>query len=542
MKKILFITLLVLGYNLVYAQSYNEILGRPTDNSITVSVMFNQNSDVYIEYGTSSGNYQNTTSQITSLSGTPDEIEITNLNPNTKYFYRTRYRLTGSGSFNSSPEHTFYTQRAVGSTFTFTMEADVHLYDKKGCANLYQVCLNNQADDKPDFMLDLGDTFGDDHHPSDMTSEFSDSLHKAYRPFLGSICHSIPFYFCLGNHEGEFDYYLAQTPPNNIAAWGTKWRKFYYPNPYPNNFYSGNTDVEANGIGSPENYYSWSWGDALFVVLDVYRYQNDTSAKPAKWNWTIGDTQYAWLKSTLENSTDKYKFVIAHHVSGQGRGGILQAKLFEWGGYEQNGTTFSFPTKRPNMEKPIHQLFVDNGVNIFFQGHDHVFAHEVMDGVIYQALPMPSDSTYEIGMLANADAYVSDTVDGSGHLRISVSPECAVVDYVKAFLPADTLNGVHHNKEVAFSYTLGTCATTNINLSKNKEEIKVFPNPATNYLSIKIPNNIEIPHIKLSSILGDIVLETTSNNIDISKIQNGVYLLNIKTSNIEENKKVIINH
>ena len=145
--------------------------------------------------------------------------------------------------------------------------------------------------------------------------------------------------------------------------------------------------------------------------------------------------------------------VFAHHVRGQGRGGVTNAKLFEWGGYEENGTTYSFNTNRPGWGKPIHQLFVDNHVNIFFQGHDHVFSHEVLDGVTYQSMPMPSDSTYQIGILANGDAYTSDVVDGTGHVRVNVSPSGLKVDYIKAYLPADE-NGTRKNGQVAFSYTI----------------------------------------------------------------------------------------
>lgn len=116
-------------------------------------------------------------------------------------------------------------------------------------------------------------------------------------------------------------------------------------------------------------------------------------------------------KNTLENSTATFKFVFAHHIRGQGRGGITNATQFEWGGLD-NGVD-KFAINRPGWAKPIHKLFVDNGVNIFFQGHDHVFAHEMLDGVTYQACPMAADSTYEIGKLANADAYVSDTLDGT---------------------------------------------------------------------------------------------------------------------------------
>lgn len=262
-------------------------------------------------------------------------------------------------------------------------------------------------------MLSLGDIFGDDHNPTTITSAELKDLHSYYRPYLGNICNSIPFYVCLGNHEGENNYYLAKTPPNNLAINGTLWRKYYYPNPFPNRFYTGNKIVEPFGIGNPENYYAWNWGDALFIVLDVYRNQCDSSDKPQGWDWTLGDTQYNWLKSTLENSTAKYKFAFAHHIRGQGRGGITNAKLYEWGGYEQNGTSYTFNTKRPGWAKPIHQLFKDNGLTAFFQGHDHVYAHEMLDGIAYQAVPMPSDSTYMIGKLANADAYLSDTLEGT---------------------------------------------------------------------------------------------------------------------------------
>jgi hypothetical protein len=91
-------------------------------------------------------------------------------------------------------------------------------------------------------------------------------------------------------------------------------------------------------------------------------------------------------------------------------------------------------------------------VNIFFQGHDHVFAHEVLDSITYQSTPMAADSTYEIGFLANAAAYLTDTLNGTGHLRVKVTPAYVQVDFVRAYLPQDTLNGLHQNREVAFSY------------------------------------------------------------------------------------------
>ena len=100
---------------------------------------------------------------------------------------------------------------------------------------------------------------------------------------------------------------------------------------------------------------------------------------------SIGDEQYMWLKDTLEQSEARYKFVFCHHVMGTGRGGIEMAHLYEWGGKSQDGT-WQFDEKRPGWEKPIHQLMVDTGVTIFFQGHDHIFCRQELDGVVYQVM------------------------------------------------------------------------------------------------------------------------------------------------------------
>lgn len=538
MRVLITLIFILCNESLLHAQTKSIVLGRPTDTSITASIMFDQKMDFYFEYGTMAGNYPVQTNTISNIANVPDEVELNNLFPDTRYFYRVQYRLSGGGgSYTPTPEYTFHTQRTKGSAFTFTIEADEHLYDKKGVDNMYRITLDNQLKDKPDFMLSLGDIFGDDHYPFTITSAMLDSLHRQYRPFLGNICHSVPFYICLGNHEGENDYYYSFTPPNNLCVWGTQWRKYYYPNPYPNGFYSGNTDNEPYGIGNPENYYAWNWGDALFVVLDVYRDQCDTSDKPLKWAWSLGLPQYTWLTNVLESSTAKYKFVFAHHIRGQGRGGITNATQFEWGGMD--GSTNKFGIYRPGWPKTIHQLFVDNGVNIFFQGHDHVFAHEMLDGITYQAVPMAADSTYEIGKLANADAYTSDTLDGTGHIRVSVSPSCVTVDFVRAYLPADTLSGAHKNGEVAFSYTVGNCLT-GVKESNATESVKVFPVPSKDKITLVLPENLDKVQIRLKNAVGQTVLQTQSTDIDVSGIQNGIYLLNITTDGYEVNKKIII--
>lgn len=144
----LFFVLLV---NLTKAQEKSIILGKPTNSSVTASILFDQNVDFYLEYGTQSTQYNLSTNQQSNLANVPDEIELTNLNPNTRYFYRMKYKPTGSSTFLNTPEYTFHTQRAPGSNFTFTLEADEHLYDIKGNRDMYQVTLANELVDHQHF-------------------------------------------------------------------------------------------------------------------------------------------------------------------------------------------------------------------------------------------------------------------------------------------------------------------------------------------------------------------------------------------------------
>ena len=171
---------------------------------------------------------------------------------------------------------------------------------------------------------------------------------------------------------------------------------------------------------------------------------------------SIGDAQYQWLKKTLDESNARYKFVFNHHVMGTGRGGVEMADLYEWGGRDPGGT-WRFNEKRPDWEMPIHQLMVKNGVTIFFQGHDHLFARQEKDGVIYQEVPNPADDTYQV---FNGDAYRSgDILANSGHLLVTVSQENVRVDYVRSFLPEDQAGG-QKNGQIAFSYTIASQSKT----------------------------------------------------------------------------------
>ena len=97
---------------------------------------------------------------------------------------------------------------------------------------------------------------------------------------------------------------------------------------------------------------------------------------------------------------------------------------------------------------------VDNNVTIFFHGHDHFFAKQELDGVIYQLVPQPSHHNFKKANQAEAYGYMSgEILPNSGHLRVTVSPSDVTVDYVRAYLP-ETENAERINGQVSHAYSI----------------------------------------------------------------------------------------
>lgn len=430
------------------------ILGRPTNQSITISILMDRNCQGYIEYGIQTNKYTNKSKTATFPAEQPVELFLSSLQPSTQYFYRVCYRESPSYDFQKSKEYTFHTQRKPDETFTFAVQADPHGRDANVNFTLYEQTLNNELADQTDFLIDLGDTFMSDKFATDADTVLQ--LHAEQRPYFGLVCHSTPLYLVLGNHEGEAGWLLNGTS-DNLAVCASQVRTTYYPNPVPDGFYTGDT-TDTEFVGLRGSYYAWEWGNALFVVLDPYFF---TTRKPKRingdnWQWTLGTKQYQWFKNTLQKSKAKFKFVFAHQLVGgadsSGRGGIEFAKYYEWGGKNIDGS-WGFDTKRPGWGKPIHQLMVENHVTIFFHGHDHLFVKQDLDGVVYQEVPQPSHSGSNQANMEQEYGYVQGKILSSpGHLRVTVSPDHVTVDYVQSSLQKDSKNS--QNKKTAFSYTI----------------------------------------------------------------------------------------
>lgn len=529
---------------LINPSRFNTVLGRPTDHSIAVSVLASAGAQAYVELSTSLNASRDaltgevlTTTSVTSQSGEPIVVDVQNLLPNTRYYYRVLYAADAGrqtqAAFEADNLHTFMTQRSPGSTFSFGVQGDTHperYNNKMFNAELMGLTMAQVRDRQPDFYVMLGDDFsiekivqdfedanfgaGYEFHkavegsmpydeylstietPLDeamiVEGEGAPTGNGAYRElreqYLGVMANASALFLVNGNHEQAHAANLGGLF-NNAAIWAGDARLKYYPLPAPDGFYSGDQTPLTSRNGYPtlkaadglrRDYYAFTWGDALFVTIDPYWQSEAVSPDSSlyngdpveKWAPTMGDEQYQWLKKTLEGSNARWKFVFAHHINGDGRGGAACVGVQEWG-----GKVSDFQANRPTWAKPIHRLLVDTGVTVFFQGHDHTFAREVVDGVVYQEVPNPADNSYfAYNCTAYAPAFISwqggegygvydpdysVVMPDTGFLNVTVTPDHVNLQYIRTYRPEDLeqdpnaiFTGTEQNGEVAFSYSL----------------------------------------------------------------------------------------
>ncbi len=118
-----------------------------------------------------------------------------------------------------------------------------------------------------------------------------------------------------------------------------------------------------------------------------------------------------------------------------------------------------FAQKRPGWAAPIHSLLVQRrGGVVVFHGHDHLYAQQERDGITYQLVPQPGHSRFDNIRSAAEYGYKSGVIAGaSGILRVTVSPERALVEYVRAH-PDSAENATRRTGSVMHRYTVTAAA------------------------------------------------------------------------------------
>ncbi len=82
---------------------------------------------------------------------------------------------------------------------------------------------------------------------------------------------------------------------------------------------------------------------------------------------------------------------------------------------------------------------------------------------------------------------------------------------------------------------------------ENTNQIKVYPNPASSIINIKLENEVNVYkplEISIISISGKVIVKTVQTNadfsLDVNNLSQGVYYLKIKSSTLNDVKKIVI--
>ncbi len=249
------------------------------------------------------------------------EVPLTNLEPNTKYFYRV-VCTDGEGRKVESKPMTFMTAPGTTDAFSFTVVGDTQrnpVVTGKVAKLMWER--------RPNFVVHCGDVVDDGASKAQWTGD----LFKPCSELFGRVA----VFPCIGNHEKDHPHY---------------YKYFALP--------------------KPEYYYSYTYGNAEFFVLDTNTKRN---LKP-------DGEQYKWLDKALAASTAKWKVCYHHHPA-------YCSDDDDYGNTWKGSSTYGDVRVRSFVE-----LYEKYKVDVVFNGHVHVYERtwpiragkvDQKDGVVY---------------------------------------------------------------------------------------------------------------------------------------------------------------
>jgi predicted phosphodiesterase len=346
------------------------------------------------------------------------EWTVTGLSPSTRYEYE--IFQDGAEARRTLFTGALRTARPAGESYSFAVVTDTHIPPREVAPgevttiNSFEETMafvaNDIATAEPEFIVSLGDVldfhmFGFNVPPPDKSWTRLGYLN--YRRLYGDILGSAPHFNVVGNWDGENGCNTEEEIERSRSQ-----RLLYIPGPEPETYPEGGSELE--------DYYAFTWGDALFIVLNVMTYTptcHDLGINPGvPDDWTLGEAQLDFLRQKLESATSKWRFIMIHHAVGGAAGDLANSAYGRGGGQ----------AARVGEQSVVHDLMLEYGVQIFFYGHDHVFTNMIVDGIHYM-LPGSAGAPWKFEKLETG--YTQYWTD-SGYARVNVSPEAVDVDFV----------------------------------------------------------------------------------------------------------------
>lgn len=271
-----------------------------------------------VEYGTTSPPTQSAKVEKADAMG---EVRLANLEPRTKYFYRVTC-TDADGNALAGNLLTFFTAPDAGDAFSYTV-----IGDTQRNPTVTGKIAKLMWERRPNFVIHCGDVVDNGESKPQWTGDL-------FKP-CSELFARVPVFPCIGNHEKNHAQY---------------YKYFSLPN--------------------PEYYYSFTYGNAEFFVLDTNTLRDLTPK----------GEQYQWLDKALAASPAKWKFCYHHHPP-----------------YSSDDNDFGDSWKGPTTAGDVRvrnlvPLYEKHKVDVVFNGHVHSYERtwpirggkvEQKDGVTY---------------------------------------------------------------------------------------------------------------------------------------------------------------
>jgi hypothetical protein len=190
---------------------------------------------------------------------------------------------------------------------------------------------------------------------------------------------------------------------------------------------------------------------------------------------------------------------------------------------------------------------VENNVSVYFHGHDHLYAKQQLDGIIYQECPQPSLANYTSTGSTDDSSYTQgDIKPNSGYLRVIVSNDSAEVEYVRVYASDNKQKGYISGK-IETRYTISNLDTIKI-MQDNDRHASLGSSiliKKDKFLHIRLPlssyEQLKISIVDMNGKVARVFYRMTDNygacSINLnnsSAIHSGTYFVCLKTKSKDE--------
>lgn len=287
------------GYYVAPAVTYpiKPFLQTPTSTSIYTSWLSTQTVNTKVIYGTSktSLNLEKTGTNETISTKIWHTVKLTNLTPNTTYYYQC---ISGTDSSAITPFHTAPITGTSQGHIIFGLYSDIHIGAERNATAVLTSMKNKFIElyganwyEKISVIICNGDVF---------QNATIAELNTFYSTYITPVSGNVPFMCTLGNHD------LYTNPPT-----------LYYQFLKYDDFSAFPLDATLN-----EKYYSFVLGNTLFITLN-----SETTPAPSYEN----STQATWLENKLiaaqSDVSIDFVFVNSHHP---GKSEVWQTANDNW--------------------------------------------------------------------------------------------------------------------------------------------------------------------------------------------------------------------